>query len=126
MSSMVFFKIGSADLTAYANIQDYNINQVDVYQNWTDGNWIAHREIVRTRIQGTVTLGFKKASDWNAFLTLLQEQRNASGFFPVTAYVNNTGSLETIDAFLDLAGTGKWDLVNDRFWRVITISVSQR
>lgn len=123
---MIFFKIGSTDLTAYADIQNYDVNKVDVYQSWTDGNWIDHREIVRTRIQGTVTLGFKKTSDWNAFLTLLQSQRDEAGFFPVTAYVNNTGTTEEIDAFLDLAGSGKWDILNSRFWRVITISVAQR
>ena len=127
--STIFFKIGSSssgDLSAFADIQNYDVNKTDVYQEWTDGNWIDHREIVRTRIQGTVTLGFKKTSDWNAFVALLNATRNAAGYFPITLWVNNTATSETIDAFLDLAGSGKWDLVNSRFWRVITISVTQR
>lgn len=124
--SMVFFKIGSTDLTAYADIQNYNINKADVFQNWTDGNWVDHRDMVRTRITGTILLGFKTAASWSAFLALLTSQRNAAGFYPVTVYVNNTGTTETIDAFLDMTNATKWDLVNDRFWRVQTVTVTQR
>ena len=127
--STIFFQIGSSstgDLSDFADIQNYDVNQVEIYQDWTDGNWIDHREIVRTRIQGTVTLGFKKTSDWNAFISLLNATRDAAGYFPVTVWVNNTATNESIDAFLDMIGSGKWDLVNDRFWRVITITVTQR
>lgn len=124
--SMIFFKIGSTDLTEFADIQNYLVNKADVYQDWTDGNWVDHREIVRTRISGTITLGFKKATDWSAFLALLTAQRNAAGYYPITLYVNNTGQTETVDAFLDLSGSGKWDLLNSRFWRVITVTVTQR
>lgn len=124
--NMMFFKIGSTDLSQYADIQNYNINEADVFQSWTDGNWIDHRDMVRTRITGTVLLGFKTAASWSAFQTLLASQRNASGYYPVTLYVNNTGTTETIDAFLDMTNATKWDLVNDRFWRVQTVKVTER
>ena len=124
--NMMFFKIGSTDLSQYADIQNYNINEVDVFQSWTDGNWIDHRDVVRTRITGTVLLGFKTAASWSAFQTLLASQRNAAGYYPVTLYVNNTGTTETIDAFLDMTNATKWDLVNDRFWRVQTVKVTER
>lgn len=124
--NIVFFKIGTTDLTEYADIQNHNINQEDVYQDWTDGNWIAHREIVRTRISGSFQLGFKDSTAWEAFLALLSTQRNAAGYYPVTVYVNNTGAEETINAFLDLQATGKWDITNSRFWRVVTVNVTER
>lgn len=124
--TMTFFQIGSTDLTSFADIQNYSINKEDVYQEWTDGSWIDHREIARTRISGTVQLGFKTAQSWTAFQTLLAAQKNAAGYFPVTLYVNNTGTTETIDAFLDMTNVSRWDLVNDRFWRVQTVKVTQR
>lgn len=124
--NMMFFKIGSTDLSQYADIQNYNINEADVFQSWTDGNWIDHRDMVRTRITGTVLLGFKTAASWSAFQTILASQRNAAGYYPVTLYVNNTGTTETIDAFLDMTNATKWDLVNDRFWRVQTVTVTER
>ena len=124
--SMIFFKIGTTDLTEYADIQNHNVNKEDVYQDWTDGNWIVHRDIVRTRISGSFQLGFKDSTAWTSFLTLLSTQKNAAGYYQVTVYVNNTGAEETINAFLDLQATGKWDIINSRFWRVVTVNLTQR
>jgi len=124
--SMIFFKINTTDLTDYADIQNFNVNKVDVFQDWIDGNWIAHREIVRTRIEGSFQLGFKDATNWSSFLTLLSTSKNVAGYYPVTVYVNNTGAEETINAFLDIQVAGKWDLTNSRFWKVVTVKLSQR
>lgn len=123
---MIFFKIGTTDLTDYADIQNFNINKQDVYQDWTDGNWIAHRDIVRTRIAGSFQLGFKDSADWAAFLTILETEKESAGYYPVTTYVNNTGASETINAFLDIQVAGKWDLVNSRFWQIVTVYLTQR
>lgn len=124
--SMTLIQIGSTDLTAYADIQNFNINREDVYESWTDGNWIDHREIVRTRIRGAFQLGFRTSASWTAFLALMSSEQNAAGFFPVTVYVQNTGSTETIDAFLDITGSAKWDWVNERFWRTISVTLTER
>jgi hypothetical protein len=64
MSSPVFLRLGSTDLSAFADIQNWKVNQVDVWQEWTDGNWIDHREIVRQRVEGSFKLGFKTAAAW--------------------------------------------------------------
>lgn len=124
--SMIFFKIGTTDLTDYADIQNFNINKQDVFQEWTDGNWIDHRDIVRTRIAGSFQLGFKDSADWSAFLALLTSQKDEAGYYPVTTYVNNTGAAETINAFLDIQVAGKWNLVNNRFWQTVTVNLTQR
>lgn len=124
--SMVFFQIGSTDLTNYADIQNYNVNQEDVFEEWTDGNYVTHRVVTRTRISGTVKLGFKDATAWTAFQTLLTSQRSIEGYYPVTLYVNNTGSTVTTNAFLDTTNATKWDMVNSKFWRVQTVTITQR
>lgn len=124
--SMVFFQIGSTDLTDYADIQNYNVNQEDVFEEWTDGNYVTHRVVTRTRISGTVKLGFKDAVAWAAFQTLLTSQRNINGYYPVTLYVNNTGDTVTTNVFLDTTNATKWDMVNSKFWRVQTVTITQR
>jgi len=124
--SQVFFKINTTDLSDYADVQNFNVNKVDVYQDWTDGNWIDHREIVRTRISGSFQLGFKNATDWSTFATLLTNNKTAAGYYPVTVHVNNTNATETINAFLDMQVSNKWDLTNSRFWRVVTVTLTQR
>lgn len=126
MSSMTFFAINGTDLTAYADIQNFSVNQTDIYQEWTDGNWIDHREITRQRITGSFQLGFSDSTAWNSFLALIAAEKLSAGYFPVTVYVNNLGSTQTINAFLDMSAAAKWDLVNDRFWKTITVTLTER
>lgn len=126
MSSPIFFKLGSTDLSPAADIQNWKVDQVDVYQEWTDGNWIDHREIVRQRIEGSFQLGFKTESAWTDFTTLLAAAKNAAGYYTLQIYVNNLASSETVNAFLEISAANKWDLVNSRFWRVVSVKLQQR
>lgn len=122
----VFFKIGNTDMTAFEDIQNHAVNRTDVYDVWTDGNWVDHRVIVRTRISGTVQLGFASASDHSAFMSLLGTARDAEGFYPISVYCANTGTLETLDAYLDVSGADKWDLANGRQWQTVTVKITGR
>ena len=126
MADKIFFQIDGVNLTSFADIQNYNINQSDVYQTWTDGNWTEHRDIVRRRIVGEVKLGFSSISDFDDFTALLISARQSGGFYPITVYVNNTGALSDIEAFLEVKGSGKWDLRNGHQWLVQTIKITQR
>lgn len=120
------FKINATDLTAYEKTSEHNVNRVDVYSTWTDGNWIEHREIARTRITGTVTLTFPRSTDYTSFLALLTSEKDADGYYPITVYCSNTGTTETINAFLDVQGDTKWDLSSPRVWQGVTITIYQR
>jgi len=123
---MIFFKVGSKDLTEFVDIQNYDMQEADIYQTWTDGNWVDHREIVRTRIQGTVKLGIRNAEDFSAFVALMVSEKQEAGHYPVTAYVSNTGATVTFDAFIDRKDEDKWDLVNRRQWQAQTLTVIER
>lgn len=125
-NNMVFFKIGNTDLTQYVDIQNYDINEESVFEEWQDGNWVTHRVSIRTRKSGTVVLGFKTVSDFNTFVSLLSSQRNADGYYSVTAYINNTGATATFNAFVDTQNAAKWDLLNNRQWLVQTLTVFER
>ena len=126
MAAMIFFKVGSTDLTPWGDIQNYDINRDDVFETWTDGNYVNHREIVRTRYGGKVTLGFDNATDFAAFTALMTSARQIGGYYSVTAYIQNTGETATFDAYLDTDGSGKWDVVNGRRWLVVTVTVTGR
>lgn len=123
----VFFKIDTTDITAYIDVQSYAVNREDVFEEWEDGNWITHRVIARTRYTGSFQAGFASAADFTAFMTLLSTKKNADGYYPVTAYINNTGTTETFNAFLDVANDDdKWDAKHSRQWQVSTVAVTQR
>ena len=123
----VFFKINSTDLTAAVDIQSYAVNREDVYESWDDGNWTTHRQIARTRYQGTFQIGYASATDFAAWMTLLTTAKSAGGYYPVTAYINNLGTTATFDAFLDVVNEeDRWDPVNSRQWQVSTVVLTGR
>ena len=120
------FKISTTDLTKYEDTTKHSVNRADIYEEWTDGNWITHREIARTRVSGSVTLNFAKETDFSNFISLLTSARNANGYYPITVWCSNTNTTETINAFLDVSGDTKWDVTVPRKHHAVTIGISQR
>lgn len=120
------FKIGATDLTRFEDTEKHVVNRDDVFEEWVDGNHIQHRTLTRTQITGTVALKFVRDTDYSSFLTLLSTARDLEGFYPVTVYCSNTGSAETIDAFLDIAGETKWDLSSPMKYHGLTLQITER
>lgn len=60
--------IGSTDITKHIVADSYNIDAADVYEEWLDGNYRKHREVVRSRVSGSFSVicsektGFSKNS----------------------------------------------------------------
>ena len=120
------FKISSTDLTKYELTDEHKVNREDIYEEWTDGNWITHREIARTRISGTVKLSFSRETDYANFKTLLTSARNANGYYPITVWVSNTNSTESINAFLDVIADTAFDVTVPIKHHSVTVSIIQR
>lgn len=120
------FKISTTDLTGYEDTSQHAVNKVDVFEEWIDGNWNTHRVIARQRVGGTVVLNFSRAADFSAFQTLLSTARNANGYYPITVYCNNTGTTETINAFLDLEGDTAFDVTAPIKHHAITVTITGR
>lgn len=121
----VFFKIGTTDLTSYVDKQNCNVNEEDMFEEWRDGNWNTHRVSVRKRRVGTIQLGFKSTSDFSTFVGLLTSQRNANGYYPVTVYINNKGTTDTFNAFIDTTNESKWDILNTHQWQVQNLTITE-
>lgn len=127
MANMILLKLGTTDVTGWVDRQNFEMDQEDVYDTWTDGNGITHRCIRRTRISGRAKLGFTSATDFTSFQTALAAAKNADGYYSVTAYVNNIGSSETFNAYIDIAASAaKWDWKNSRRWLALTLTITQR
>lgn len=120
------FTISSTDLTKWEDTTKHKVNRDDVYTTWTDGNWIDHREIVRTRVTGTVVLRFSKEADFASFMSLMTSARDANGYYSVTVWCSNTNSVEMVNVFLDIAGETKWDVTCPRKFHEITVTITGR
>ena len=123
----IFFKLDTTDMTARVDVNSYAVNLEDVYDTWTDANGINHRVITRQRRAGTFQLGFANGTDFAAWTSLLSTKKTAGGYYPVTVYVNNTGSSDTINAFLDVSNpSDTWDLKHSRHWLVAKVTLTER
>jgi len=120
------FTIGSTDLTKWEDTTVHTVNRDDVFEEWTDGNYITHRVITRTRISGTVTLSFSRETDFTNFMSLMSTARNINGYYSVTVWCNNTNTSETINAFLDISGDTKWDVTSPIKHNTITVAITGR
>lgn len=120
------FTIGSTDLTKWEQTDVHDVNRTDVFEEWTDGNWITHRVIARTRISGSVTMSFSRETDFTNFMSLMTSQRNANGYYPITVWCNNTNTSETLNAFLDISGDTKWDVTSPIKHNTITVAITGR
>ncbi|MBQ9027406.1 MAG: hypothetical protein IJ110_01435 [Lachnospiraceae bacterium] len=123
---MVLFKIGLTDITPYMDTQNYVMNEADVYTEWTDGNGKRHRDAYRTQVSGSFRLGFKTAAAFQSFNSLLDANRQLGGYYPVTAYVNNTGETNDYDVYLTITNTTKRDELNGRVWYQSSVTVEER
>lgn len=120
------FTIGTTDLTQWERTEEHDVNREDVYEVWTDGNWVDHRVIARTRISGTVVLSFPRAADFSSFLSLLSTARDEEGYYPISVYCSNTGTVETINAYLDIVGETRWNLVAPTKHNTVTVQITGR
>lgn len=126
MAMIEFFKIGTTDLSEYMDYQNYSMNSLPVFQSWTDGNMIEHRNSVRSRISGSFQLAFAKSTDYASFLTLMSSAMETNGYYSVSAYVQNTNTVEDFEAFIEYDSESKFDFTNLRQYHLVNMNISQR
>ena len=116
--------IGSFSVFSYAVHQTnvYEMNQEAVYNQWTDANGSEHRDYIRTKISGHLTVVFLNYTDYSAFMTALNA---ADHVYSVTATISNTGSDETFTAYVDVSGAITTDLSGGAAVYSATIEVTQ-
>lgn len=125
--SLILFKIGNTDLTQYVDIQNYDVNNTPEYMEWTDANHIRHRDVIRTRLSGTVKLGFLGSTDVAAFLSVLSSNITAGGYYPASVFSNDDNTLHTgVQIFIDDVADIKRDLVNNRSWHAYELKIEER
>lgn len=119
-------QIGNTDLTDYIDIQNYEVNKEPVYEEWTDGNHVKHRNKIRTRISGSFKVGFKTAAEATAFITLLTNSITSGSYYTASIYTNDDDTLNTADIYLDGTAIIKRDLLNGRVWHEYSLEVEER
>ena len=114
------------DYTSYVDWVSYNVNQEDVVTTWTDANYRDHENVTRTRISGTVTVGFSVEGLLTAFLGVLARARASDGTNKLTLYVVNTNTVVySRGFFVKKVGEIRYDFRNGRRWQTVTLEIKE-
>lgn len=47
MANDVIFKVNNIDFSGNVVAENYNVNFEDIFQEWTDGGYVKHKDIIR-------------------------------------------------------------------------------
>lgn len=93
------------DYTSNITVPSYKVNEVDISDDWEDGNKKKHKNIVRTQVKGNFTMKFFDILSFNAFFETLNANKVAtgdnSGAVLITAYIQNKNITKSFYAFID-------------------------
>ena len=94
--------IANHNFTQHIKVPSWKVNKEPKYEEWTDANYLTHREITRYQVNGTFTLVYDDISDFWEFFDLVESIKasNPLGVVAMRVYLNNTGTTETINAFI--------------------------
>lgn len=98
---MTLLTINGHDYTKNITVPSWAVSSIEVATNWTDGNNITHRDVLRRRVTGQFTFKDRRGGiDYAAFLADLANVRTANNAYIITVFCNNVMEAQTIEAFL--------------------------
>lgn len=120
------FCIGEVDYSECVDWKTYQMNQSDEYDEWTDGYRKKHRIKARTRISGTLHLGFKNDESYDRFVTNLENnKKDGYGYISLEAYVTNLNEDIQFLAFADKTASVYRNVKNKRVWADVSLTVEE-
>lgn len=122
------FKLNDVDRSEHVVADKYNVNLKDIYQEWTDGGQVKHRDVVAQKLQGTFQMYFKTESDLQTFLTALANCKTSDNTYPVKMKANNktVASLQASrNVFLDFEPVRKRDVQWVDVFEVFEVKVEE-
>ena len=122
------FKLNTVDYSAHVVAEEYKVNLMPIYQEWTDGGQVKHRDVVAGKLQGTFKMFFKTAAELQTFLTAMVNAKTTDNTYPVQLKANNS-SIETISSsknvFLDFEPVRKRNAKWADVFDVIEVKVEE-
>ena len=119
------FVLNGVDYTSNILNETYDVHKNDVSEEWTDADYVDHKETVRTRIEGTFTMRFRSLVQYEAFVQKIAESKASDQTFPCVIWANNTLDSNEADLFIKFApkAVQKANLVMD--YREFEVTVKE-
>ena len=119
--------VNGTDITQYIDWASYALASQDIFQSWTDGNFVEHRIYSRSRISGTfrVWLCGKNGMNVDAFMTLWNGATH-NHITTLGVYDNVANEIKAINAYCNIVPESHREMVNGDYFDILTIEVTER
>lgn len=116
------FKLNDVDYSANVVAENYSVNYEKIFQEWTDGGQVKHKDVIGRKLKGKFQMYFHTEEDLQTFLTDLAGCETDQNTYPVKLKANND-SINSLSAsknvFIDFLPVRKrnpsWDDVYEIF-----------
>lgn len=116
----------ATDISQYINYTTYKVDSEPVYNEWIDANYTTHRDEVRRRIKGSFQLAFVTDTDYNAFLTLLNNNKSGN-LLRIKVYVgSDINSMQDIICHYSLKTDSRKEANDSYIVTLLTMSIEER
>lgn len=129
MASLIVLvgKTENLDLTRNIPTPEYNVQNIQNYVEWVDGNYSKHRHLTDTKVQGSFRLKFPTMGDYIRFVEFLKENESKEdGSIVCEAYCNNRNEVKRIHAFLDYEPQNELPLMADKDYEGFDVTIEER
>lgn len=120
-------KISTTDITKFILAGSYDVNRVDEWLKWQDGNGKYHRDKVRGRVEGNFKMKFKTAEEYAGFVSLLNTNENSrEKTISIQLFINNENATRTITAFYEFEPVVYKDIDGTRRFKEAKFKVEEQ
>ena len=123
---MELFLLNDHDYTSNITVPSYKVNKAKETVEWTDITKTKHKEVIRTRMQGSFSMLFETVQDLDNFIDDIENNITTGNYIHASFYDNKSRQLVEADYFIE------FELQNDRpFYGVkaidpISVNIEER
>jgi hypothetical protein len=120
--------IGQTNIKNYIIEGTYKMDSSDSYESWQDGNFVQHRVIVTSKVNGSFDVaccnktGSITLSDFCDIFTNAEDE----GVILATLHVTNKGIMKTIEAYYKMTTKEHTLLADGTFLDVLTVTIEEK
>ena len=123
------FSINNTDFTPFITVPSYKVNELDISEDWTDGNKRKHTYIVRTQIKGSFTLKFQTPEQFNEFFSIIETNKIRSGEYSgaclTSLFVTNRNTVRSVYIRINADPANTLPLMNSKNYDGFEVQIEE-
>lgn len=120
------FKMGGKDYSKNITVPSYKVNQEPIYREWTDCDYVVHREIARKKIKGSFTIFFTTIEEYKQFFNYIKGNTLQDGSILVSSLVNNINEIRDYYAYIECLPVNNLPFYNAREYEGYEVNITER